>query len=124
MAASSRRGKRAPGRGRTPSTPVLQPGLEAAILARYAAVDVDGKTRRCGKRKGEDPEQHWRWSGNDGKPLMKDEGAARECAKQLALAKGKPVHAYRCPRSKSGHWHIGAGRPGVSLAYRQRRAAP
>lgn len=116
MGASVRKG---PKRGRTavkdPGAVAVQADLEAQIIARYAAVDDNGKIRRCGVRPGEDPEERWRWAGNDGKAILRDQVAADDCARQLAVARGKRVHSYVCPRSASGHFHVSggvAGRPG------------
>jgi hypothetical protein len=98
-----------PKKRRPDSEPTYASDLEREIILRYATRDENGQLRRCGPRKGENPDENWRWAGNDGKAVMKDEAAAKECARQLAIASGKPTHSYRCPRSKSGHYHVSGG---------------
>ncbi len=123
MSASIR--KKKPGKGK-PAADVTGgsvDALEKTIYERYAAVEEGGRMRRCGPNPDEDPEEHWRWAGNDGKPLMRDQEAAEACAAQLGVATRRPHHAYVCPRSRSGHWHVAAGQAGRSVNFVGRRAA-
>lgn len=80
------------------------------IWARYARLSpVGNNVLHCDTSRKEraDPAL-WRWQGNDTKVILRDQTAAEAAALELAELYGhdEPMRAYRCPRTKRGHYHL------------------
>lgn len=82
------------------------------IMAAHARLDR-GRPQLCAasRKEQQDPDRNWRDTGSDEKIILIDKAHAQQCADQMTALTGQQQYAYRCPRSRRGHYHLTTSPP-------------
>lgn len=85
-----------------------------AVIVRYARLKGDGTPVFCQASRAERDRQRHRDWGSEGKPIYPDLAAAEAAARELEALGARPMYAYECPRSRSGHHHLSTDTEGAA----------
>jgi hypothetical protein len=79
-----------------------------AVIDRYARLHASGRPEFCSPTPKEraDGAVRGQSRSDDGKVTYPHRHAAESAAQDFEALDGQPMRAYRCPRSRHGHFHL------------------